>query len=140
MEPEAGKWLEICLLGKRASESLHWQFDYWQFDPAENWTALYPDQSLLWYLWLTIAPQRKSASVIPNGLYPQKLDLWQSQLLRLPNCGYLWRARTSDCSQCAATYRQYKYNDDLSERLPVIDDTGIMTTWVKSCQLSTIRV
>ena len=32
-----------------------------------------------------------------------------------------------------------QYNDDLSEGLPVIDDTITMTTWVKGRQLSTIR-
>ena len=46
--------------------------------------------------------------------------------------GLRWRRVTS--------YRRYKYDDDLSERSPVIDDTSTMTTWVKSCQLSTIRV
>ena len=51
-----------------------------------------------------------------------------------------------------ASYRRYEYNDDLSEGLPVInnttslnegllviDDTSIMITSVKGCQLSTIR-
>ena len=37
------------------------------------------------------------------------------------------------------SYQRYKYNDNLSERLPVINDTSIMTTWVKDYQLSTIQ-
>ena len=47
---------------------------------------------------------------------------------------------TSSCQRCAIRYRRYEYNDSLSERLPVIDNTSTMTTWVKDCQLSTIRV
>ena len=38
------------------------------------------------------------------------------------------------------SYQQYEYNDNLSERLSVINDTSTMTTWVKGCQLSTIRL
>ena len=35
-----------------------------------------------------------------------------------------------------ANYQPYEYNDHLSEGSPVIDNTSMMTTWVKVCQLS----
>ena len=38
------------------------------------------------------------------------------------------------------SYWRYKYNGNLSEGLPVIEDTSTITTWVKGCQSSTIRV
>ena len=42
--------------------------------------------------------------------------------------------------QVVASYWRYDYYDDLSEGLPVIDNTSTMTTWVKDYQLSTIQV
>ena len=37
------------------------------------------------------------------------------------------------------SYEQYKYNDDLSEELLVIDNMSKMTSWVKDCYLLSIR-
>ena len=94
---------------------------------------------------VTTSPPIKT---VPPWSQPQWLKsskLWQRQFLRPPSYGCSWCARASGC-------RQYKYNDDLSEGLPVIndttslsegllviDDTSTITIWVKDCQLSMIR-
>ena len=82
--------------------------------------APYPNQSHLWYLWPTMVPQRKNASGHPR--WPPPIMAWPTTEPTLPPSKLrLLVARTDGW-------------------LPVINNTSTMTTWVKGCQLSTIRV
>ena len=56
--------------------------------------------------------------------------LRQRQLLRPSSYGCSGHAWTSDCQQCASSYQWYKYNDDLSEGLLVINDMSAKKTFV----------
>ena len=64
-------------------------------------------------------------------------DLRDDQILTVRNDLPSHRNRTSMVSTSMAQVIQT--TTSLSEGLPVIDDTSTMTTWVKGCQLSTIR-
>ena len=56
--------------------------------------------------------------------------LRQRQFLRPSSYGCLGHAWTSDCQWYAASYWRYKYNDNLSEGLPIINDTSAKITCV----------
>ena len=135
-----------------APESLHWQFD-----PAKNWTAPYSDSSLLWYLVSPLISTLSSDTLDLSKLRHVSItfstlqaniartDGWFSVInnttkttwvkgYQLSTIQVQWRPEWR-----VASYRQYEYNNDLSEGLSVINDTT-KTTWMKGCHSSTIRV
>ena len=143
MEPEAGKWPEICLLNAGSvGAPAFGGLNHLQFDPIGNWTALYLDQSLFWYLRPTIALQCKSVSGHPsqsptahNGsTYLSYGCSWRMQQVDVNNAQSVIN-NTTDLSEGLPVIND---TTDLSERLPVIDNTSIMMTPVKGYQLSTI--
>ena len=102
--------------------------------PLEAEQRLYPDQ-----------PTTTSPPTAHNGSsYLSYNYSWHAQLstittwmkgCQLSTIWIQWRPKWKIVS-----YRRYGYNDDLSERLSVINDTSTTTTWMKGYQLLTIRV
>ena len=81
-----------------------------QFDTTGTWAAPFPTST---------------SSLIDAALtHPSATHL---------SYGCSWRARMS-------SYQRYECDDDLSEGSAFINDTNIITTWVKGRQLSTISV
>ena len=94
--------------------------------------APYPNQSFFWYSQ-PIAQKRFWSPPMASTHDGLTYDKANSFALQATTTHGVY-------GRVVASYQQYEYNNDLSEGLPIINDTSTMTTWVKGCQLSTIRV
>ena len=139
---------------QRASGSLHRQFD-----TIGTWAATFPNINLFFHqhrldppkrnpskLWLLMACTDEQLSMISVERWPDwRVANYQRYKIStmttwVKGCQLLTIRVRWQPEWRVASYRKYEYNDDLSEKLPVINNTSIMTTWVKGCQLSTISI
>ena len=103
---------------------------------------LYHDQSLLWYPIFPLRPSTHDGPAAQKHFQSSPIVSTHDGLTydRVNFSTFQATVARGAHGQVVANYWQYKYNDNLSEELLVIEDTSIMTTWVKGYQLSTIQV